>query len=212
MRHCALAAASEYANTLGVCTPVFDRLIGAREESLQLFRDLGATARGAECDCSHVGALVVEKSIDLFEAEFFREERIVADLWVAVEREVCPIDGEVAVEGSSYLKGVRASKRSGWRPKKAVVADEEIDALSDGPLKWELARVDCGTNFFNDAVIFDLQAIVGAVEILDFCLAGALIAKSDDFLEYSHARIVSGEWRGVKCFLCGRFGFLSPDF
>jgi hypothetical protein len=106
---------------------------------------------------------------------------------------VCPVNGEVPVEGSSYLKGVRASKRSGWRPKKAVVADEKIDALCDGLLKWDLARIDCGTNFFNGTVIFDLQAVVGAVEVLDFCPAGALIAKSDDFLECSHIRIVSGE-------------------
>jgi hypothetical protein len=53
---------------------------------------------------------------------------------------------------------------------------------------------------------------VSAVEVLDFRLAGALIAKSDDFLECSHLRIVNGESWGVKRFLCGRFGFLSPDF
>jgi hypothetical protein len=34
---------------------------------------------------------------------------------------------------------------------------------------------------------------VGAVEVLDFCPAGALIAKSDDFLECSHLTILSGE-------------------
>jgi hypothetical protein len=106
---------------------------------------------------------------------------------------VCPVNGEVAVEGSSYLEGVRACERGGWRPKKTVVADEEIDALSDGLLKWDLARIDCGANFFNDTVIFDLQAVVGAVEVLDFCPAGALIAKSDDFLECSHSTIVGGE-------------------
>ena len=193
MRHCALAAASEYANTLGFCAPILDRLIGAWEESLQLFRDLGATARGAECDCSHVIAFVTEESIDRFEAEFLREECIVADLWVAVEWEVCPVNSKVAVEGSSYLEGVRTSERGGWRPKKAVVADEKIDALSDGLLEGELTRIDCGTNFFNAAAIFNLQAVMGAVEVLDFCSAGALVAKRDDFLECSHAIIVSGE-------------------
>jgi hypothetical protein len=34
---------------------------------------------------------------------------------------------------------------------------------------------------------------MGAVEVLDFCSAGALVAKRDDFLECSHAIIVSGE-------------------
>jgi hypothetical protein len=112
---------------------------------------------------------------------------------VAVEWKVCPINGEVAVEGSSYFEGVRPGERGRWRPKKTVVADEKIDALCDGLLKWELARIDCGTNFFNAAIIFDLQAVVGAVEVLDFCPAGALIAKSDDFLECSHLTILSGE-------------------
>ena len=193
MRHCALAAASEYANTLGVCTPVFDRLIGIWEDSLQLFRDLVATARGAECDCSHVGALVAKESINRFEAEFFREECIVADLWMTVEWEVCPVNSKVAVEGSSYLEGVRTSERGGWCPKKAMVADEKIDALSDGLLERELTRIDCGTNFFNAAAILNLQAVMGAVEVLDFYPAGALIAKSDDFLKCNHVRIVSGE-------------------
>ena len=73
------------------------------------------------------------------------------------------------------------------------MADEKIDALSDGLLEGELTRIDCGTNFFNAAVIFNLQSVMGAVEVLDFCPACALIAKSDDFLECNHVRIVSGE-------------------
>ena len=50
-----------------------------------------------------------------------------------------------------------------------MVADEKIDALSDGLFEGELARIDCGTNLFDAAVIFNLQAVVGAVEVLDFC-------------------------------------------
>ena len=166
----------------GLHSHIFDRFIGVWEESLQLFRDLVAAARRAECDCSHVGALVAKESINRFEAEFFREECIVADLWMTVEWEVCPVNSKVAVEGSSYLEGVRTGERGGWRPKKAMVADEKIDALSDGLLEGELTRIDCGTNFFNATAILNLQAVMGAIEVLDFCPAGALIAKSDDFL------------------------------
>ena len=100
---------------------------------------------------------------------------------MAVEREVCPVNSEVAVEGSSYLEGVRPGERGRWGPKKAVVADEKIDAPSDGFFERELARIDSGTNLLNATVIFDLQAVVGAVEVLDFCPTDALVAISDDF-------------------------------
>ena len=205
MGHGALAAAGEDADALGLCAAVFDRMIRFGEENLQLFSDFGAATSRAECDGGDVVALVVEEGVDLFEAECFGEEGVIADLGMAIERQVRAIHSEVAFEGGLYLLSVGSGEWYRGRPEEAVVADEEIDAFHDGRLESELASIHAGTDFGDATGVFDLQPVVSALEVFYFDTAGALIAKSDDVLKLYHVGKMATVACRVKIFLCGRF-------
>jgi hypothetical protein len=63
-----------------------------------------------------------------------------------------------------------------------VVADQEIHPLCNGGFEGALPGVNSGPDLFDRAIVFDLEPVVGSVEVFDLSSASALIAKRDDFL------------------------------
>ena len=92
-------------------------------------------------------------------------------------------------------------------PVDAVMANEEIGTGVNGGLKRGVAPVDARGNFFDGAVIFNLEPIVSPFEIADFGAPGAGITESDDFLEGGHN--LKSEDGGAGCEVFFSFKILS---
>lgn len=82
-------------------------------------------------------------------------------------------------------------------PVDAVMANEEIRSGINRGLKRGVAPIDARGNFFDGAIIFNLEPVVGTFEIADFGAPGSGITESDDFLEGGHN--LKSEDGGADC-------------
>ena len=99
----------------------------------------------------------------------------------------------------------RAGEGHGRIPKKAMMANEEISSGMNRRLNGSHASVNARSDLFNGAVIFDLESVVGAIEVGYFRAPGAGITESDYFLKGGHICRVRIAARVVKCFLASKF-------
>jgi hypothetical protein len=94
---------------------------------------------------------------------------------------------------------------NGGIPEDAMVADQIIRAGIDCRLKRGGATVDARSDFPDGAIIFDLETVVGTIEIADFRAPGTGVAEGNQFLKGGHAGRLGMAGQVVKCFLASKF-------
>ena len=110
---------------------------------------------------------MAEEWQELTEAEGAAKTGIVAEFGVGIEREVGAVDGEVAVEEEAELLIAGADPGVGRGPEEAMVDDEEVGPGGGGVSECGAGGVDGGGDTRHVSVILDLQAVGGAVPVLE---------------------------------------------
>ena len=205
VRHGALSTSGQEGDAFRVVASVFNCLVGFGKVGLEFLGEFAASAFGRVGNNGDVLTFVGKKGVDRVQAKGFGKEGVVADFGVAIEREVGAVNGEVVVEGEFDFSEGGAAQGNRGVPEESVVADQVIGSRIDGGLKGGGARVDAGGDFFNGAIVFDLESVVGAIEIADFRASGAGVAEGNDFLKGGHNVRVRMAGQLVKCFLASKF-------
>lgn len=90
---------------------------------------------------------------------------------MGIERQMGAVDGEVVFQQELKEFVAFAGPGMGWAPEESVVDDEEIGLGGDGECDGGEGGIDGGSDAGDGAVVFDLEAIEGAVVVFD--VAGA---------------------------------------
>ena len=119
--------------------------------------------------------------------EFARQQGVVPDLWMRVERQVAGIDRAIAAQEKIEFPVIGSGDRPWWVPEEAVVDHQEVNARVRRLLERRQAGVDGGADLGYLAVVRDLKAVAGAGIIREGDAAGAPVAVGDDLVEFDHA-------------------------
>jgi hypothetical protein len=113
------------------------------------------------------GIALVEEGSERTETEGTAKTEVVAECGMGIEWQVGAVDGEVCAEEQPELPVTRPGPRMGRRPEETVVDDQEIGLGVDGALEGGEGGVDGGGDAGNPAVILDLEAVGGAVPVVE---------------------------------------------
>ncbi len=127
-----------------------------------------------------------EKSAVGEEAELAREQRVVAQFRMPVERQVAGIDREVGADGGGKPGVVRPDHGLGRAPIKTMVHDQKIDAGGGGLGEGDAAGVHRRAEARHAAVVLDLEAVERVGVVFPGVATGGLVAKGDDLGERGH--------------------------
>jgi hypothetical protein len=110
---------------------------------------------------------MAEERRELTKPEGAAKPGVVAKDRVGIQREVGAVDGEVAVEEKPELLVAGAGPGVGWGPEEAMVDDEQVGPGGDGASECGASGVDGGGDTRHVTIIVDLQAIGGAVIVVE---------------------------------------------
>lgn len=178
-REIGAGATGDHADSTAGVGSAGEQFHGMIEGVSEAVHEIGAADPGARLK-AEPGIALMEEGREFAESEGAAKQDVVAEFGMGIEGEMSAVDGEVSLEEQSELLVARAGPRMRGGPEEAVVDQEEIGASSGGGLEGGEGGVDGGGDAGDAVVVLDLEAVDGAVPVLELVDAEESVAVTDD--------------------------------